>query len=554
MADVFEEAPNPVDTDYKVGQDNVRVLGLDIHNPVFFVSAVVIVAFVIFALMFKDGADAFFNGVDVSETVAAGSFWDLGLRAWLTSTFDWLLLIAGNLFVLFCLFLIVSPYGGVRLGGPDATPDYSYAGWFAMLFAAGMGIGLMYFGVSEPLSHYGASLGGVAAEGGARTDWAPLGAAGGNPEAARELAMAATIFHWGLHPWAIYAVVALALAFFSYNRGLPLTLRSAFYPLLGERVWGWPGHVIDTLAVFATLFGLATSLGFGATQAMAGINYLLGTEGGDTSKVVLILVITAVALVSVVAGLDAGVKRLSEINMVLAFLLLGFIFLVGPTMVLLTGFFENTVAYVANLAPLSNPFGREDLNFMQGWTSFYWAWWISWSPFVGMFIARVSRGRTVREFITCVLIVPTVVSIVWMSTFGGAAIEQVMADAEAAVGSVSQDLKLFVMAQAYPLTQIVSFVGIVLVIVFFVTSSDSGSLVIDTITAGGKVDAPVAQRVFWAIFEGLVAIALLLGGGLGALQGAAVATGIPFALILLAMMYATLRGVAEERRLEAAAA
>jgi BCCT family betaine/carnitine transporter len=553
MADVFQDAPNPVETDHEVGQDNIQVMGLDIHNPVFFVSAIVIVGFVIFALMFQQGAAAFFNGVDPSETVAAGSFWDLGLRAWLTNYFDWLLLIAGNLFVLASLFLIFSPYGNVRLGGQDARPDYSYAGWFAMLFAAGMGIGLMYFGVSEPLSHYASSLGGTAGEAGARTDWAPLGAAAGDPEAAKNLGMAATIFHWGLHPWAIYAVVALALAFFSYNRGLPLTLRSAFHPILGERVWGWPGHVIDTLGVFATLFGLATSLGLGATQAMAGLNYLLGTEGGDTWKVILILGITAVALVSVLAGLDAGVKRLSEINMVLAGLLLLFIFLVGPTMAIVTGFFENSVAYIANIVPLSNPFGRSDTNFMQGWTSFYWAWWISWSPFVGMFIARVSRGRTVREFITCVLIVPTIVSIVWMSTFGGAAIEQVMADAEAAVGSVSQDLKLFVMAQAFPLTQIVSFVGIVLVIVFFVTSSDSGSLVIDTITAGGKVDAPVAQRVFWAIFEGLVAIALLLGGGLGALQGAAVATGIPFAIVLLVMMYATLRGVAEERRNDLAA-
>ncbi|TCD13411.1 BCCT family transporter [Oricola cellulosilytica] len=542
------EPDHPAQTDYEVGQDNVQLMGLDIHNPVFFVSAVVIVGFVIFTLMFKDGADAFFNGVDASGTVAVGSFWDLGLRAWLTNVFDWVLLLAGNLFVLFCLFLIFTPYGGIRLGGTEARPEYGYAGWFAMLFAAGMGIGLMYFGVSEPLSHYASSLGGMEMDAGVRTDWAPLSAASGDPEAARRLGMAATIFHWGLHPWAIYAVVALALAFFAYNRALPLTLRSAFHPLLGERVWGWPGHVIDTLAVFATLFGLATSLGFGATQAMAGLNHLLGTEGGDVAKVVLILAITAVALGSVVAGLDAGVKRLSELNMVLAALLLVFIFLVGPTLAIATGFFENTVAYLANVVPLSNPFGRTDLNFMQGWTSFYWAWWISWSPFVGMFIARVSYGRTVREFLICVLIVPTVVSIIWMSTFGGAAIEQVMADATAAVGEVSQDLKLFIMAQAYPLTQIVSFVGILLVVVFFVTSSDSGSLVIDTITAGGKVDAPVAQRVFWAIFEGLVAIALLLGGGLGALQGAAVATGIPFAFILLVMMYSTFRGIANERR------
>jgi betaine/carnitine transporter, BCCT family len=514
------------DIDYEVGQDNIRVFGLDIHNPVFVVSAGVVMAFVVLALLFPASAAGFFE-------------W---LRPWLTDNFDWPLMMAANLFVLFSLFLIVTPLGSIRLGGEDATPDYGYLGWFAMLFAAGMGIGLMFFGVSEPLSHYDASFGGIAAEGGARTDWAPLAGAEGD-------VMAATIFHWGLHPWAIYAVVGLSLAFFAYNRGLPLTLRSVFYPLLGERVWGWPGHVIDTMAVFATLFGLATSLGFGAEQAMGGIEFLFGIPATDNAKVVLILLITLIALGSVVAGLDAGVKRLSEINMVLAMLLMGFIFLAGPTLLIATGFFQNTVAYVTQLLPLSNPFGRDDLNFMHGWTTFYWAWWISWSPFVGMFIARVSRGRTVREFIICVLIVPTALSIVWMSTFGGAAIDQVVAAGNAAVSEASDELKLFIMAEAYPLTQIVSFIGIVLVIVFFVTSSDSGSLVIDTITAGGKVDAPVAQRVFWASFEGLVAIALLLGGGLASLQAASVATGIPFAVLMLFMMFSTYKGLRAEHRM-----
>ena len=523
-----EDAPT---TDYEVGQDNVRVMGLDVHNPVFFVSAVVIVAFVIFTLMFQEGAESFFG-------------W---LRPAVTNAFDWPLLLAGNLFVLFALALVVTPLGSVRLGGPDAVPDYGYPGWFAMLFAAGMGIGLMFFGVSEPLSHYASSVGGTALEGGVRTDWAPLGGAAGDVEGARELAMGATIFHWGLHPWSIYAIVALSLAFFSYNRGLPLTLRSAFYPLLGERVWGWPGHVIDITAVFATLFGLATSLGFGAEQAMGGIEFLFGVESTSTSKTVLILVITAIALVSVVAGLDAGVKRLSEINMVLAAVLLAFIFLAGPTLVIATGILDNTAAYFKTLIPLSNPFGREDTNFMQGWTAFYWAWWISWSPFVGMFIARVSRGRTVREFVVCVILIPSAVSIVWMSTFGGAALDQVIGAGNAAVADAAQEVKLFEMLRAYPLTGIASFIGITLVIVFFVTSSDSGSLVIDTITAGGKVDAPVMQRVFWCVFEGLVAIVLLIGGGLGALQAAAVATGVPFAAVLLVMMWSTYKGLTTER-------
>src|SRR3546814_931359 len=285
-----------------------------------------------------------------------------------------------------------------------------------MLFAAGMGIGLMFFGVSEPMSHFSSSMGGTAMDAGVRSDWAPLGGAAGDAEAARNLGMAATIFHWALHPWAIYAVVALALAFFSFNYNLPLTLRSAFYPLFGEAVWGWIGHVIDTLAVFATLFGLATSLGFGTEQALAGLNYLFGTPTGNGARVLLIALITAAATISVVRGLDGGVKVLSEINIALAALLLAFIFLVGQTAAILDTLLTGGAAYVAEIVPLSNPFGREDDNFRQGWTSFYWAWWISWSPFVGMFIARVSRGRTVREFIVCVVLVPTVVSIFWMGS------------------------------------------------------------------------------------------------------------------------------------------
>ena len=503
-------------TDYEVGRDNIQILGLDIHNPVFMISAVTIVGFVIFTLMFQEGTAAFFG-------------W---LRPWLTSTFDWVFMSAANIFVLFCLFLIVSPWGRIRLGGADATPDYSYADWFAMLFAAGMGIGLMFFGVLEPVNHFLNP---------------PLGV---NPEdvaAARAMAMAATIFHWGLHPWAIYAVVALSLAFFTFNNGLPLTIRSAFYPLLGDRVWGWPGHIIDTLAVFATLFGLATSLGFGAEQASAGLNYLFGIPATEVTKVVLIICITAVALLSVVAGLEAGVKRLSEINMVLALALLLFVIIAGPTLAVLTGFFANAGHYAADLLPLSNPFGREDTGFMHGWTTFYWAWWISWSPFVGMFIARVSRGRTVREFITCVLIIPTLVSILWMTAFGGTAILQIVNDGYQGVAETISpyrpELSLFKMLEVLPIPMVSSFLGIVLVIVFFVTSSDSGSLVIDTITAGGKTDAPVAQRVFWATFEGLVAIALLLGGGLASLQGAAIATGFPFALVLVVMCWCTFKGL-----------
>ena len=524
----------PKGSGYKIGQDNITPFGLDIHNPVFLVSGISVVAFVMITLAFQEGATAFFG-------------W---LRPFLTSTFDWFFLGAANIFVLFCIYLMVSPYGKIRLGGPEAKPDYSYTAWFAMLFAAGMGIGLMFFGVSEPMSHFASSLGGTAIENGVRTDWAPLGGAAGDAIAARNLGMAATIFHWALHPWAIYAVVGLALAFFTFNKGLPLTLRSAFYPLFGDAVWGWVGHVIDTLAVFATLFGIATSLGFGTEQALAGLNFLFGWGTGPVAKVVLITIITGCALISVLRGLDGGVKILSEINIVLAGVLLLFVLIVGPTGAIIDSILAGGLAYMKEIVPLSMPFGRDDANFSQGWTSFYWAWWISWSPFVGMFIARVSRGRTVREFIFCVIIIPTLVSIVWMGVFGGTAVSQVMTDAAAPVKGAALELKLFVMLAPLPLATITSFLGIVLVLVFFVTSSDSASLVIDTITAGGKTNAPAAQRVFWCTFEGIVAAALLLVGGkeaLNALQAMAVSTGFPFTIVLLAMCVSLYMGLRSEK-------
>ncbi|OWU75472.1 BCCT family transporter [Phaeobacter sp. 22II1-1F12B] len=530
-------ASDVIETDYQIGQDNIDgqlgPFGFDIHNPVFLVSGIAIVAFVFYTLALPEQAGEAFS-------------WLFGA---VTKGFDWFFLGAANIFVLFCFLLIVTPLGSVRLGGVDAKPDYTYIGWFAMLFAAGMGIGLMFYGVSEPMSHFSSSMGGTAAEGGARTDWAPLGAAAGDEAAAVRLGMAATIFHWGLHPWAIYAIVALALALFSYNKGLPLTIRSAFYPILGDRVWGWWGHAIDTLAVFATLFGLATSLGFGATQANAGLNELFGIPINNTVEVVLISGITAIALISVLRGLDGGVKVLSEINMGLAFLLLLFVLFTGPTIAILTGFGDYLLAYVEYLPALSNPVGREDVNFMQGWTSFYWAWWISWSPFVGMFIARVSRGRSVREFVICVLLIPSLVCVLWMSVFGGVAIQQVVQDGYTAAQEAELPRQLFKMLDQLPLAGITSLIGIVLVIVFFVTSSDSGSLVIDTITAGGKVDAPVPQRVFWCIFEGAVAIVLLLSaGGLSSLQSMVISTGLPFTVVLLLMCWAIYRGLASEPR------
>ncbi|TOH39592.1 BCCT transporter [Vibrio parahaemolyticus] len=462
-----------------------------------------------------------------------------GLKWKIIGSFDWLFIIAGNIFVIFCLALIVSPLGKIRLGGKDAVADYSFMSWLAMLFAAGMGIGLMFWSVAEPVAYF--------------TGWyeTPLGVEANSPEAAR-LALGATMFHWGLHPWAIYGVVALSLAFFTYNKGLPLSMRSIFYPLLGDRAWGWAGHIVDILAVLATLFGLATSLGLGAQQAASGIHHVFGVEPGLGLQIVVITVVTLLAVVSVVRGIDGGVKVISNINMVVAFLLLILVGLIGWAASL--GSIPTTLmAYVENIIPLSNPFGRTDEAWFQGWTVFYWAWWISWSPFVGMFIARVSRGRTVREFITAVLIVPTVVTVVWMSVFGGLAIDQVVNKVGelGANGLTDVSLAMFQMFDVLPFGNILSIIAVVLVLVFFITSSDSGSLVIDSITAGGKVDAPVLQRVFWAFMEGAIAVALLWIGGseaVQALQAGAISTALPFTFILLAMCVSLLMGMKTERQ------
>ncbi|TDM52702.1 BCCT family transporter [Aliivibrio fischeri] len=510
-------------TDYTVGQDNVQKWGFDVHNPVFGISAGLIALFLV-AVAVTDPESA--------KTVLDGFKWKI------INAFDGLFMWSANIFVIFCLALIVSPFGKIRLGGDKAKPDYSMVSWIAMLFAAGMGIGLMFWGVAEPVAYF--------------TGWfeTPLGVEANTPEAAK-LALGATMFHWGLHPWAIYGVVALSLAFFAYNKGLPLSMRSIFYPILGDRTWGWPGHIVDILAVLATLFGLATSLGLGAQQAASGFHHVFGMDGGLGLQVAIIFVVTLLAVVSVMRGIDGGVKVISNINMLIAIVLLAFVALV--TFAISMGTIPTTImGYVENIIPLSNPHGRVDEAWMHGWTVFYWSWWISWSPFVGMFIARVSRGRTVREFITAVLIVPTLFTVLWMSIFGGVAIDQVVNNIGTlgSKGLTDVSLAMFEMFDALPMGNILSMIAVVLVLVFFITSSDSGSLVIDSITAGGKVDAPMPQRVFWAFMEGAIAVALLWVGGteaIQALQAGAISTALPFTLILLAMCVSLLMGMRTEK-------
>jgi len=520
----IEKLEEVYQTDHEIGDQNVNPLGLDLHNPVFVVSALLIIVFVIGSLLFPEGSNKALTST----------------RVWIGDTFDWLFLSAGSFFVLFCLLLILLPVGKIRIGGQDAKPDFSVISWFSMLFAAGMGIGLMFWAVAEPVGYF--------------TEWfgTPLNIEGGTKEA-KSAALGATMYHWGLHPWAVYAVVGLSLAFFTYNKGLPLTIRSAFYPILGERIWGPFGHVIDTLAVLATMFGLATSLGLGAQQAASGLEFLFGIDAGLNTQVAIIIGVTIIALLSIMRGIHGGVRVLSNINLTLAAVLLLFVMLAGGLIAFLANAGTTLSAYAQYILPLSNPLGREDDVFYHSWTIFFWAWWISWSPFVGMFIARVSRGRTVRQFITAVLLVPTLVTVVWMSAFGGTGVDQAWAGVGALAAGISDSsLALFQMLENLPFAAITSFLAIVLVLVFFITSSDSGSLVIDSITSGGKTDAPQSQRLFWATFEGIVAGVLLAVGGaaaLQALQAGAVSTGLPFLIILLAMCVSLTMGLFHELKL-----
>lgn len=503
------------------GDRNISGYGFDFHPEVFIVSAGLILMFVVVTLVFQEPAEDAFGKVQTFIADAMG----------------WFLILSVSIYLGVAIILAFSKFGKIRLGGQNAKPEFPTFAWIAMLISAGMGIGLMFWSVAEPTYHF-------------QDPPAVIGAIEPLSQEAAQQALGITFFHWGLHAWGIYAIVGLSLGFFAYNWGLPLTIRSVFYPILGDRIYGWAGNTIDILAVASTLFGLATSLGFGVQQVNAGFNFLVGLPVTPTIQIGLIAIITGFATASVVSGLGAGVRRLSELNMILAATLMVFVLLVGPTLFILGSFVQVLGYYAASLPTLS--FWTETFEgttWQNGWTVFYWGWWVSWSPFVGIFIARVSKGRTVREFILGVLLLPSILTFLWMSVFGGTALSLELGDSAGVIsGAVGEEVAtaLFVMLQQLPLTGITSFVGIVLVVVFFVTSSDSGSLVVDSLTSGGKLDSPVPQRVFWAVMEGVVAAALLLGGGLQALQTASITTGLPFAIVLLVMCYSLYRGLSHE--------
>lgn len=501
------------------GASNRTWWGMEINPAVFFPTALISAAVILYSLVAPQASAALFDS----------------MRAGVVSRFDGFLMSTGNFLLLFCLVLIVTPLGKIRLGGKDAKPDYSRLSWFAMLFGAGMGIGLVFYGVGEPVTHFSTSMAGGAA--------APLGGAAGQAEAARNLAMAATIYDWGLHPWAIFAVVGLALAVFAYDFKMPLAMRSAFYPLLGKRVWGTAGDVIDIVAILATIFGLATSLGLGAQQAMAGISWLYGVPASPPAILGLIGIMTVITFFSVRGGIDRGIRILSEANMWVAFLLLLFVLVFGPTQRLLTGLITNTLDYVRLLPALSNPLGRADSGFYHDWTVYYWSWWISWAPFVGMFMARISLGRTVREFLLGALFAPCGLGIIWLTIFGDSAIASLIAGDAAGLAKASLDTQLYILLGQFPFSQVTSLVAVCLVLIFFVTGWDSGTLVIDTIAAGGKDETALRQKVVWLLTVGGIGVVLLLSGGLNSLQAGAIATGLPLAVILLFITWGALKGL-----------
>ena len=488
-------------------------------NPTVFVgAAALILAFVLFGTFFTGIAQELFGSIQSLISHKLGWFYHGSVTFCL----------------LFCLWLCFSRYGSVRLGSEGERSKYSYLSWFSMLFSAGMGIGILFWSVAEPITHYHSP---------------PVGV-GGTPEAAT-LAMDITLLHWGLHGWGVYVVVGLGLSLSAHRRGHPLTFRSVLHPIFGQRIHGPIGHAIDIFAVLGTMFGVATSLGLGAQQINAGLNYLLGVEMSIPAQLLIIAGITALATISVVSGLNRGILWLSRLAVWMAVPLLLFVLFTGSITVGLRSIGEYTGHYLLALGRQGFWSSLGGSTEWQGdWTLFYWGWWIAWSPFVGIFVARISRGRTIREFVLGVLLVPTGVTCVWFCVFGGIALDHVASGNEVLAEAVQADFStaIFVFFNSFPVPAVLSFVGLVVIIVFFVTSSDSASLVIDYIASGGDPDPPKRQRIFWATTEGAVAGVLLVGGGIVPMRSFQLITGLPLAVVLLLICYAIVRSLREDEQ------
>ena len=489
-----------------------RGLGLETNRPVFFISAAFVVIFLILGVFLGEATAQVFGT----------------LASYIAHGFGWFYILAVTMIVGFVVWIAISRYGNIRLGPPGSHPDYSNPTWFAMLFTAGIGTVLMFYGVAEPLTHYMNS---------------PL-----TEDQTREAAQEAinfSFYHYGPHAWAVFCLVGLSLAYFSYRRGHPLSIRAAFYPLLGKRTDGAAGHAIDIFAVLGTIFGVSVSLGLAATQFTAGLDHVTGVGNTPLMQTLVIIGITVFATISVVRGLDGGIMRLGQLNMILAVFLLLFVFLVGSTSALMNAFVQNTGFYLQNF--IRTAFWTEAYrggDWQERWTLFIWAWQISWAPFVGMFIARISKGRTIREFVLGALIAPAIFTFFWFTVFGNTAID--LERAGAGLGNIvlnNLPVALFAMLEQFPFAGIISIVALVVVFLFFVTSSDSGSLVVDMITSGGKTDAPTRQRIFWATTEGAIAAVLLLAGGIVALQNVVTVMGFPFCVILVLMAVSLVKGL-----------
>jgi glycine betaine transporter len=488
-----------------------------IDRWVFGVAAGISTAFVIWGVIDNEGV----------ATVAGD------VLGWIIETFGWMFVLSTVAFLAFAAILAFSRFGRIRLGKDDDRPEFRTVSWVAMMFSAGMGIGLMFFAVAEPISHLTAP---------------PAGTERAGTEAAAQQAMALSYFHWALHPWAIYAIVGLALAYFSFRRGLPNLISSAFYPLLGDRIYGPIGRSIDILAIFATLFGSATSLGLGALQINSGLDFIWGVESANGIAVAIIAVLTAAFVVSAVSGVHRGIQWLANTNMVLAVLLVLFLLVVGPTVFQLETLVESVGGYLTTIVPASfrtGAFGDEA--WLSDWTIFYWAWWISWAPFVGTFIARISKGRTVREFVVGVLLVPSGVSFVWFAVFGGAAIDLQLSGAADLGGVVGQpEIALFATLEEFPISGITSFVVILLVALFFVSGADAASLVMGMLSARGSLSPPRTVTVLWGVSTGAAAAILLLANGLSALQQAAIIAAAPFTLVMIGLCISLFKGISQE--------
>jgi choline/glycine/proline betaine transport protein len=490
---------------------------------VFWPSAGIVLVFVAFAIIAPDAAEALF------ATLQSG----------IVQNFSWYYVLIAALFVFFALWMGFSRFGDITLGRDDDEPEFSNLAWLSLLFAAGMGIGLVFYGVAEPLSHFANPRPGVS----------------GSESALAQNAFSQTFLHWGFHAWAIYVVVGLALAYAIHRRGRPVSIRWALEPLLGNRVQGGWGNLIDVIALVGTLFGVATSLGLGVLQISAGLESAGIAESSIVVQIAVIVVITILTIISLVTGVKKGMKWLSTINLLLAAALLIFVLFAGPTQFLLRDFVQSIGNYLQNFLGLAftvSAFsGQAGEEWQADWTTFYWGWWMSWAPFVGIFIARISRGRTVRQFVAGVLLVPTAITFLWFSVLGGIAIHRETAGSGgliAADGSVDLDASLFLVLEALPGGTVLTFGAILLIAVFFVTSSDSGSLVMGMLSTGGQVEPKNWIRIFFATVTALVGIALLLFGGLDALKTAAITTALPFSIVMILICWATVIAFGREHR------